>query len=83
MNKRYGSKTKISNSTWLRDTVTGGGFPGCLACIHMTAYLRYLKILVVTKLISSLSGTYVDTTATLGDNLDDTTPNPMEKLKSA
>ena len=38
----------------------------------MTAYLRYLKILVVTKLIRSLSGTYVDTTATLGDNLDRT-----------
>ena len=26
MNKRYGSKTIISNSTWLRDAVTGGGF---------------------------------------------------------
>ena len=26
MNKRYGSKTTISNSTWLRDAVTGGGF---------------------------------------------------------
>ena len=49
----------------------------------MTAYLRYLKILVVTKLIRSLSGTYADTTATLDDNLDDTTPNPMEKLESA
>ena len=26
MNKRYGAKTIVSNSTWLRDAVTGGGF---------------------------------------------------------
>ena len=26
MNKRYGSKTTVSNATWLRDAVTGGGF---------------------------------------------------------
>ena len=26
MNKRHVSKTIVSNSTWLRDAITGGGF---------------------------------------------------------
>ena len=76
-------RTSTSTSTTVNGSQKVVNLGVCGVCIHMTAYLRYLKILVVTKLIRSLSGTYVDTTATLGDNLDDTTPNPMEKMKSA